>query len=899
MERKAIELGGIVRNLPDNTVKDGTFHELINLRPKDGALRPVGTKDYRWDSAPMYPANVRWIHRISDNIKVYIGYHDTIDPVNLVYWLIIADQPISSRSTGIAATSDMSFASWNNILAISDHSTEITSILIFNETSNTYDTYKGIEQEPLLPDLPPVTFQRVKFGDRDDVKTTSVTADTVDDGMLSEWLKMNNEKADAGFLTGCLLLRCAWELVDGTIIKQSMPDKVYASELVTDGDRSVDPPTVTTIFTAYKIHFLLHCDPAWLADIQERYKGIIKSLVIYTTAPRSPELGKSVPMNVRPSTTTGRRPGTVGESSASRTYDVSTLSEYIPNIEEEVYYFLKEYSLKALTANTLTEIKLDSVLDIFTRQQLPINNFSHHSLYGKSLFVYNSRLFMSNIKNYLFRYININGLITPGENNVIGGAYNVHLEFDIAISNNKIVTVRSEPFACNYYNADGDYEFWIKYQELVAAPGSRRAEVRNDNSYWGYPDARAREARVIVSLVSFDDEVLYYLAGRYDLHSIAAQNFSYHEGVKIKFNLFMLDSSHYTTPAQAGKGYYYDHDRIQATELNNPFYYPPINSYRVKGRVLGLSTNAIALSSGQFGQFPIFVFTNEGIWTMSIGTGETLINSITPLSREVCNNPRSITPIDGGTAFVSGRGLFIISGNQVIEISDTAEGQITSRLTGLAAYNTLLSGPNLSGMSFVHCSVQFLEYLSGAALGFDYVNSELIVTNRASNPNYSWVYSLKSKMWFKISQSWDTFVNDYPILYAYEDGRVARRHEINVEDFRSVVDDLALVFGQTRPIKISGADFKKIHRANLGGNIQNDIAPALRFVVAVFGTTDNKTWFLLNNGRDFGTDDVMVLGRSQYSIRQIIIVFGGHIEADSYLNYLTFDFEERYGGKLR
>jgi hypothetical protein len=42
MEQKMIELGGICRNLPDNTVKDGLMHELINLRPKDGALRPVG-----------------------------------------------------------------------------------------------------------------------------------------------------------------------------------------------------------------------------------------------------------------------------------------------------------------------------------------------------------------------------------------------------------------------------------------------------------------------------------------------------------------------------------------------------------------------------------------------------------------------------------------------------------------------------------------------------------------------------------------------------------------------------------------------------------------------------------------------------------------------------------------
>lgn len=895
MERKAIELGGIVRNLPDNTVKDGTFQELINLRPKDGALRPVGTKDYRWDSAPMYPANVRWIHRISDNIKVYIGFHEMIDTVNLAYWVIIDDVPSPALSTGIFATLDMTFASWNNVLVISENVNEGTSLLIFDTNSNTYTIYSGIDGQTILPDLPHITFERVRIDDRDRVETTTATMDTIGEAMLGEWLKKHNEKADAGFLTGCLLLRCAWELVDGTIIKQSMPDKVYASELTTSNDKSVDPPTVTTSFTAYKIHYQIHCDPTWLANIKEQYKGVIKSLVIYTTAPRSPEINKI--FTDRPRNRVSNLSTSLNESriewAPQQTFDLSTLSEYIPNIEEENYYFLKEYSLKTLTANTLAEIKLESVLDIFTRPQLPINNFSHHSISARRLFVYNDRFFFADIKNYLFKYQSLQGLIMPGSDNVAGSTYRVHLEFDIAISNNKIVTVRSNPFDCNYHNSLGQIEFCIRYQELPAAPDSRREEVRNDNSYFGYPDARAREARV---LVSENGGISFLLAKTVELTSLAAQNFSYHEGIKITKN---TDGEGFvsTTPASSHQNYYYDHDRIQATELNNPFYYPAINSYRVQGKVLGLSTNAIALSSGQFGQFPIYAFTNEGIWTMSIGTGETLINSITPLSREVCNNPKSITPIDGGTAFVSGRGLFIISGNQVIEISDMAEGQITSRLTGLAAYNTLLSQPNLSGMSFVHCSVQFLEYLSGAALGFDYVNSELIVTNRASNPNYSWVYSLKSKMWFKISQAWNYFVNDYPNLYAYDTNRVARRHEMNVEDFRSsVAYDLALVFGQTRPIKISGADFKKIHRVILGGNI---ITPVVKFAVAVFGTTDNKTWMLLNNGRDFGTDDIMLLGRSQYSVRQIIIVFGGHVEADSYLNYLTFDFEERYGGKLR
>jgi len=45
MERKMIELGGIVRNLPDNTVKDGMMKELINLSSQRENIAACRIKD--------------------------------------------------------------------------------------------------------------------------------------------------------------------------------------------------------------------------------------------------------------------------------------------------------------------------------------------------------------------------------------------------------------------------------------------------------------------------------------------------------------------------------------------------------------------------------------------------------------------------------------------------------------------------------------------------------------------------------------------------------------------------------------------------------------------------------------------------------------------------------------
>lgn len=865
MSQQKIELSGIVRNLPDNTVKDGTMQELINLRPKDGALRPVGIKD----TVPLSCRDVRFIHRISDNVQVYIGVYTS--QTFLSYWVLTGGVPGTEVVTEIQFTADMSYAALRNVLMVSENQNGVTSLLVFNEISGVYEEYNGFGGLSLLPDMPDVTFSSIAYPQGNDTPDPfSATSDTLAEALLAQYVKMQHESADLGYLNGVVLMRCAWEMIDGTIIKQTLPEKVSTSRIVTTWMLDT-VPVITTVFTAYNIQFKLNILPATLLDIQTRYNKIIKGLNIYVTMPRSPESKTST-----------------YDLNGKREYEVANLTEYVPNIENETYFFLKHYTLDQLTANTLVIIQSESVLDLATRDQMPINNLSHHTLSAKRLFTYNERIFLGNVKNYLYRPRSLAGLITPGSNSMSGDNYRVYLEFDIAISVTKYITIVSEYLDCNYYNAAGNIEFFIKYAEPTT--GGRRDNVIQNYGYWGYPDARAKIARVIVSI---NDGITFHLAGTYNLTSLQLQNFSFSNGVKITEGSFTP-----TTLSPQGNNFYNDSDRIQATELNNPFFYPPINSYRVQGEVLGMSSNAIALSTGQFGQFPIYVFTADGIWTMSIGTGENLINTITPLSREVCNNPASITPIDGGTAFTTIWGLFIISGSQVIEISEQAKGKYKSRITDIADYIGILDDPEYSGTSAVLCSVPFLAYISGASIGYDCTktNPELIVSNVAYA--YSWVYSIKYKIWFKITETFLRFVYDFPKCYAWESNHPSYRHDLNAEDFRSSLgDDYALVHAETRPLKLSAAMFKKLNRLLLDGNLINNAT--FPFQLAVFGTTDGKTWNLLNNRCVFITDDTMIIGRSQYSCKSFIIIFGGHVKEESYFTNLTIDIEERYANKLR
>lgn len=115
-------------------------------------------------------------------------------------------------------------------------------------------------------------------------------------------------------------------------------------------------------------------------------------------------------------------------------------------------------------------------------------------------------------------------------------------------------------------------------------------------------------------------------------------------------------------------------NHIQISEVNKPFVYKAINEVSVgSGRILGVSTSAKALSQGQFGQFPLYVFCTDGVWALEIANDGTF-RSVQPVSRDVCNNPDSITQIDGAVVFTTDQGLKLIQGSEVVLLSGHMDG---------------------------------------------------------------------------------------------------------------------------------------------------------------------------------------------------------------------------------
>ncbi len=208
-------------------------------------------------------------------------------------------------------------------------------------------------------------------------------------------------------------------------------------------------------------------------------------------------------------------------------------------------------------------------------------------------------------------------------------------------------------------------------------------------------------------------------------------------------------------------------NKIQQSGVNNPFAFLPDLTNRVgQTQVVTLAGATQALSEGQFGEYPLYVFCRDGIWAMQVGTDGSFV-AIRPLARDRCLSADSVAQTDGAVVFATAQGLKRLCGSVIHRLS--------APLDGWAADVELLSGLDEDFNPLVADVVKdFNRELDHSALAFDYPNNLLHVYVGADA--YHYVLSLTSGEW---SLSGDVcrplaVVNDYPDTVV-QDGQVLRR----------------------------------------------------------------------------------------------------------------------------
>jgi hypothetical protein len=282
-----------------------------------------------------------------------------------------------------------------------------------------------------------------------------------------------------------------------------------------------------------------------------------------------------------------------------------------------------------------------------------------------------------------------------------------------------------------------------------------------------------------------------------------------------------------------------DPNRVQASEVENPLVMPYKNSYQVgNSSILGFAANGEPVSEGQFGQYPVYVFTGEGMYMMDVGV-DPFISSVRQINGEVCNSPGTIKNITDGVLFTTDKGLMMINGLKVTNLTPAFEHEAHNdyAVRNNALYQKAIGLAALGQPDRFVSTAPFPDYLKGSNIGYDYPNREIWVNN--PEYPYSYVFSTRSGYWSKRDETFTTIVDDYPRYYAQQGNRCknlsAKEDTANIN-----------IFLLSNPVAVRRDEFKQFRRMVARGEFTVE-----RMGVYLFGSIDGFAWAYIG-GKEIG-----------------------------------------------
>ena len=334
----------------------------------------------------------------------------------------------------------------------------------------------------------------------------------------------------------------------------------------------------------------------------------------------------------------------------------------------------------------------------------------------------------------------------------------------------------------------------------------------------------------------------------------------------------------------------YSPSLVKVSEAENPLVFPAKNSVQVGSSVVNaLAANTRPISEGQFGDAPLYAFTDEGVWVLMLGS-EGTYQARQPAQRDICSNPKGILQIDDAVLFPTERGIMMQQGREAVCITDVLDDypfdflQIYSHSTKDKTYpNRLLALGNIPESDVQY--VRFRTYLQSADMIYDYYDSRIIVFNPSYT--YAYVYSLKSKLWGTMHNVFSKRVNIYPESYAINDnGRIVDVYvKEPTEDVR--------YFLCSRPLSLGQEDIHKtmldcIARGNMF-SIENG-----KYGMVLFGSNDLNNWYFISSSVNRYLRNLV---GSPFKYFRIVMM--GSLSVNECISRLSTDFQTRWQNKLR
>jgi hypothetical protein len=202
-------------------------------------------------------------------------------------------------------------------------------------------------------------------------------------------------------------------------------------------------------------------------------------------------------------------------------------------------------------------------------------------------------------------------------------------------------------------------------------------------------------------------------------------------------------------------------NRFMMSSVGNPWHFPIGNQFDIGRReIRALSLNAENMNAPQYGQNPIYVFSSDGIWTLSINADGT-VGKPSYVSGDVVSEMATLgsSPTASGAQvvfFKTSRGISAIVGSAVKEIDLVMKGRLFNPRTMLLPQGSIVDGIPTAGFNsywldviFKACdSLPYADFARQSNLLYDYRNDRLLLYNK--DVAYMYVYDIKRDFWSKM-----------------------------------------------------------------------------------------------------------------------------------------------------
>lgn len=330
-------------------------------------------------------------------------------------------------------------------------------------------------------------------------------------------------------------------------------------------------------------------------------------------------------------------------------------------------------------------------------------------------------------------------------------------------------------------------------------------------------------------------------------------------------------------------------NRIVQSDYGNPYSFPASGYMTFSASVTAVAQATRPLSTGQFGEYPLYVFTDDGIEAVAL-TNDGSFMSHKPMSRDISISRRFITPIDQEVVFLSRRGVMLISGGDIVCLSASMVGKQPTLLSKVwqLIKNRLTGSDSIHEVDYFTSAADFLLFMQGAQCIYDYAGSRLLFFNTsmqsAASGSEIYIYRLETRTWHKQDCKGEVLrhaLNSYPNCWISSMGS-----EAHIMDFTTPSGQAAYGLSDiviyTRPFDFGQPDvLKSIYSVK----IRSTKPDSIKYVL--MGSQDNINF-----------DIVPSLKGKSYKFYQMLIV-GKNMGRDDAISWVDFTWEPRFTNKLR